>query len=85
MSQQERVRTTPAPVGLVPLDERNWRVVDPAYADGDRRQIVGYLADLGDGYEMLWMRPGPGVRSTFATLDAALEAALDRLRADRDG
>lgn len=61
-------------VELVPLDPMMWRVCDARYADGGSRRILGYLRDVGEEFEMMWMRPRPGVCYRYATLDDALRA-----------
>ncbi|MDQ0894547.1 hypothetical protein [Agromyces ramosus] len=65
-------------VELVPLDAMSWRVCDARYADGGRRTILGYLRETGGEFEMMWMRPRPGVCYRYATFDDALRAV--RLR-----
>lgn len=67
------------PVDLVEFDEATWRVSDRRYADGDPRQILGYLTECGGEYEMLWMRPRIGVRHLYPTREDAVRAISTRL------
>jgi len=73
-------------VELMPLSPTTWRVCNDRYADGDPRRVVGYLQTIDDDYEMLWMRPRPGVVYRYATMDAAVTAITARLElvSDRD-
>ena len=78
-------------VELTPLSPTTWRVCDDRFESGDLRYIVGYLHTIDDGYEMLWMRPHPGVvyrhptssrRSTRSPCDSSSRPTrADRLRA----
>lgn len=60
-------------VDLTPLSDTMWRVCDGRFEDGDLR-IIGYLQQLGDVYEMMWMRPRLGVVRTYRSLEDALRA-----------
>jgi hypothetical protein len=66
-------------VELMPLSPTTWRVCNGRYEDGDLRRVVGYLQTIDDGYEMLWMRPRPGVVYRYPTMDAAVTAISTRL------
>jgi hypothetical protein len=74
------VETDRDAVDLVPLDASSWRVCDPRYVDDGARAIIGYLSADGEQYEMLWMRPRPGVTRRYSTYEAAVEAICIRLR-----
>ena len=76
-------RTDHDVVELVALDETTWRVCDPKYADGGARSILGYLSDVGDRYEMMWMRPRAGVTQLYPTYEAAIEGIIVRLHSMR--
>lgn len=65
-------------VEVVPLTPTTWRVCDSRDAEGDPR-IVGYITTTQDGFEMLWMRPRPGVTYRYATFDDAVRATSTRL------
>ena len=67
-------------VDLVPLSSTAWRVCDSRYVDGGSRHILGYLHSTGGEFEMLWMRPRPGVCYRYATFDDALHAIRVRVR-----
>lgn len=69
--------------GCAGLDETTWRVCDPKYADGGARSILGYLSDVGDRYEMMWMRPRAGVTQLYPTYEAAVEGIGVRLHSMR--
>jgi len=71
--------TTRSHVELTPLRAEAWRVCDDRFEDGDIRRIVGYLQDVDGAFDMLWMRPHPGVVYTYPTIDAAVEAISVRL------
>ena len=71
-------------VELMPLSPTTWRVCNDRYADGDLRRVVGYLQTIDDGYEMLWMRPRPGVVYRYATMDVAMTAISARLELTSD-
>ena len=66
-------------VELTPLSDTTWRVCDDRFETGDRRRIVGYLQDLDGEYEMLWMRPHPGVVNRHPTMESAVAAISVRL------
>jgi hypothetical protein len=66
-------------VELTPLSSTTWRVCNDRYADGDLRRVVGYLQTIDEGFEMLWMRPRPGVVYRYPTMDAAVTAISTRL------
>ena len=74
------VQTDRDAVDLAPLNETTWRVCDARYVDEGARAILGYLSTVGEQYEMLWMRPRPGVTRRYATYEAAVEAICVRLR-----
>ena len=67
-------------VDLVPLSSNAWRVCDSRYVDGGSRHILGYLHSTGGEFEMLWMRPRPGVCYRYATFDDAVHAIRLRVR-----
>ena len=66
-------------VDLVPLGETTWRVCDTTFDEGDARRVIGYVQELDDGFEMMWMRPRPGVCYRYPTLDDAVRAVTLRL------
>lgn len=66
-------------VEVVPLTPTTWRVCDSRPDDGKDPRIVGYITTAQDGYEMLWMRPRPGVTYRYATFDDAVHATATRL------
>lgn len=74
----QSMRAIDARVQLVPLNERKWRVCDARYGDGSR-PIIGYLQHVDDRYEMLWMRPLPGVTHRYPTLEEAVHGVGVRL------
>jgi hypothetical protein len=67
-------------VDLVPLSSTAWRVCDARYVDGGSRHILGYLRRIGGEFEMMWMRPRPGVCYRYATYDDAVHAIRVRVR-----
>lgn len=69
-----------ARVELVQLSEVTWRVCDSHATPGERGYIVGYLEQLDDELEMLWMHPRPGVVYRHADFDEAVRAISMRLR-----
>ena len=71
-------------VELTPLSPTTWRVCDDRFESGDLRYIVGYLHTIDDGYEMLWMRPHPGVVYRHPTMEAAVDAITMRLELTSD-
>ena len=71
-------------VELTPLSPTTWRVCDDRFESGDLRYIVGYLHAIEDGYEMLWMRPHPGVVYRHPTMEAAVDAIMMRLELTSD-
>ncbi|MGR0220934.1 hypothetical protein [Agromyces sp. ZXT2-6] len=73
--------TTTAPVvEVVPLTPTTWRVCDSRNDGGKDPRIVGYITTAPDGFEMLWMRPRPGVTYRYDTFDDAVHATETRLR-----
>ena len=66
-------------VELNPLSPKTWRVCDDRFEAGEFRRIVGYLQDVDGEYEMLWMRPHPGVVYRYPTMEEALDAISVRL------
>ncbi|MFE6254698.1 hypothetical protein [Agromyces sp. NPDC057865] len=62
------------------LSETTWRVCDCSCADDDTRRILGYLQVVDGEYEMLWMRPRPGVSRRYPSLESAVDAISRRLR-----
>lgn len=66
-------------VEVVPLTPTTWRVCDSRAADEEDPRIVGYITTAQDGYEMLWMRPRPGVTYRYDTFDDAVQATATRL------
>ncbi|MGH3704335.1 MAG: hypothetical protein ACRDT9_06870 [Agromyces sp.] len=73
------ITTTHDVVDLIPVDTGLWRVCDTRFEEGRSRRIIGYLDHRGEGYEMLWMRPRPGVIRRYATFDDAVRAVRIRL------
>lgn len=71
--------TTRSHVELTPIAANAWRVCDDRFDEGDRRRILGYLQNVDDEYEMLWMRPRPGVMYRYPTMEAAVGAVAKRL------
>ena len=69
---------------LMQLSPTTWRVCDDRYADGDLRRVVSYLQTIDDGYEMLWMRPHPGVVYRHADFESAVDAITLRLELTSD-
>ena len=67
-------------VDLVPLSDTTWRVCDCNCEDGDTRKILGYLQLVDGEFEMMWMRPRPGVSRRYPSLDLATEAITARVR-----
>ncbi len=63
-----------------PLSETTWRVCDCNCAEDDTRRILGYLQFIDGEYEMMWMRPRPGVSRRYPSLETATEAITRRLR-----
>ncbi len=72
-------QTTPS-IDLVPLSETTWRVCDGNCEDGDTRKILGYLQSVDGEFEMMWMRPRPGVSRRYPSIDLATEAIAARAR-----
>ena len=72
-------------IDVVPLSGTTWRVCDTRRDDGDSRRIVGYIHSVADGFEMLWMRPRPGVTYRYGSFDEAVQATERRLRLIRTG
>ncbi len=66
-------------VELMPLSSTTWRVCDDRFDAGELRHIVGYLHTIEDEFEMLWMRPHPGVVYRYPTMEAAVAAISVRL------
>lgn len=66
-------------VEVVPLTSTTWRVCDSRGDDGGSRHIVGYITTDHGGYEMLWMRPRPGVMYRYDSFDDAVHATATRL------
>lgn len=69
-----QLTATRSHVELTPLSTKTWRVCDERFESGDRRHIVGYLQDIDGEFEMLWMRPHPGVVYRHPTMEAAVAA-----------
>lgn len=65
-------------VELTPLSAKTWRVCDDRFKAGDRRHIVGYLQDIDDEFEMLWIRPYPGGIYRYPTMESAIAAIVVR-------
>lgn len=76
----EPTSSADSPVELVQLSEQTWRVCDGRAADSRSGYIVGYLQQVDDEFEMLWMRPRPGVVHRHADFDEAVHAIALRLR-----
>ena len=76
--------TMPSHVELTPLSPTTWRVCDDRFDAGELRQVVGYLHAVGSEFEMLWMRPHPGVVYRYPTMEAALAAISVRLELTSD-
>lgn len=66
-------------VEVVPLTPTTWRVCDSRDAERKESRIVGYITTAQDGFEMLWMRPRPGVTYRYPTFDDAVRATSMRL------
>ena len=75
-----RGTTTDTLIDVVPLSETTWRVGDTRRGAGDSRRIVGYIHSVADGFEMLWMRPRPGVTYRHGSFAEAVQATERRLR-----
>ena len=71
-------------VELMPLSSTTWRVCDDRFDAGELRQVVGYLHTIDDEFEMLWMRPHPGVVYRYPTMEAAVAAISVRLELTSD-
>lgn len=67
-------------VELVQLSKATWRVCDAAMVPGGRGYIVGYLQQMEQDFEMLWMHPRPGVVHRYDAFDEAVRAIAIRLR-----
>ena len=66
-------------IDVMPLSATTWRVCDSRCDDGDSRHIVGYIHELADGFEMLWMRPRPGVTYRYDTFEDAVRETSRRM------
>jgi hypothetical protein len=77
LAQQET--TTRSHVELTPLGTNVWRVCDDRFDASDVRRVFGYLRGVDDEFEMLWMRPHPGVTYRYPTMEAAVRAVALRL------
>lgn len=62
-------------IDLVALADTTWRVCDTRFGRGDPRWIVGYLRQENGAFELMWMRPRPGISRWFPTIDHAVRAA----------
>ena len=71
------------PLDVVPLSETTWRVCDSRCDDGDSRHIVGYIHEIAGGFEMMWMRPRPGVTYRYDTFEDAVRETSRRLELGR--
>jgi hypothetical protein len=80
MSTRSTTMATPPAFDLVPLRDMAWRVCDRNCDDGDTRKILGYLQLVDGEFEMMWMRPRPGVCRRYATFEAATAAIATRMR-----
>ena len=78
-------QATRSHVELTPLSATTWRVCDDRRDDGDMRRVVGYLQQIDDEFEMLWMRPRPGAVYRYPTREAALDAVSARLELTSHG
>jgi hypothetical protein len=68
-------QTMSSSVDLVAIGSGTWRVCDIRFEDGDPRRIVGYLREDDHArFEMMWMRPRPGIIRVFASLEGATSA-----------
>jgi hypothetical protein len=65
---------------LVRLSDTTWRVCDTEGTPGERGYIVGYLQEVDDEFEMLWMHPRPGVVHRHTSFEDAERAIAVRLR-----
>ena len=74
-----QLTATRSHVELTPLSTKTWRVCDERFESGDRRHIVGYLQDIDGEFEMLWMRPHPGVVYRHPTMEEAVAAIAVRI------
>jgi hypothetical protein len=72
--------TTDTFIDVVPLSETTWRVCDTRCDDGDSRHILGYIHSIAGGFEMMWMRPRPGVTYRYDSFDSAVRETARRLR-----
>ncbi|GAA2045685.1 hypothetical protein GCM10009819_36480 [Agromyces tropicus] len=61
-----------------PISQTTWRVSDRREGGGASR-ILGYLHEVADGYEMLWMRPRPGVTRRYGSFADAVDDTARRL------
>lgn len=80
MSTHSTDPTTTNRVDLVPLSETTWRVCDCNCEDGDTRKILGYLQLIDGEFEMMWMRPRPGVSQRYPSMEVATDAIGRRMR-----
>jgi len=79
-----QVTPTRSHVELTPLSPTTWRVCDDRFESGDLRYIFVYFFKKKEGYEMLWMRPHPGVVYRHPTMEAAVDAITMRLELTSD-
>ena len=82
MSARQATRSR---VELTPLSTTSWRVCDDRRDEGDMRRVVGYLQQVDDEFEMLWMRPRPGAVYRYPTMEAAIGALSARLELTSHG
>ncbi|MBM7505505.1 hypothetical protein ACFPER_00210 [Agromyces aurantiacus] len=75
-----REKTGDTLIDVVPLSETTWRVCDTRCDEGDSRHIVGYIHSIAGGYEVMWMRPRPGVTYRYATFEDAVRETSRRMR-----
>ncbi|MEI5584459.1 MULTISPECIES: hypothetical protein [unclassified Agromyces] len=79
MTMHHGTETRPV-VEVIPLTPTTWRVCDSRAEDGESSRIVGYITTAQDGFEMLWMRPRPGVTYRYDSFADAVDATATRLR-----
>ncbi|WP_353828967.1 hypothetical protein [Agromyces sp. SYSU T0242] len=65
------------------IGDTTWRVSDRRPGADGARRILGYLHEVGGAYEMLWMRPRPGVTRRYGDFDEAVTATARHLESLR--
>ncbi|WP_353816380.1 hypothetical protein [Agromyces sp. SYSU T00266] len=64
---------------VTPIGRATWRVSDRG-SGGGTRGILGYIHETEDGFEMLWMRPRPGVTRRYGDFVEAVDETARHLR-----